>query len=53
MVEFNANPKWYGIFTKLSFLTKCSFFEISVGGQKQGRILFELFADVVPRTAEK
>jgi len=28
------------------------FFEISVGGAPQGRIVFELFADVVPRTAE-
>jgi len=31
----------------------CSFFEISIGGHKRGRILFELFADIVPKTAEK
>jgi peptidylprolyl isomerase len=28
------------------------FFDISIGGQPAGRIVFELFADVVPRTAE-
>jgi cyclophilin family peptidyl-prolyl cis-trans isomerase len=28
------------------------YFDISIGGQKQGRIVFELFADVVPKTAE-
>jgi hypothetical protein len=30
-----------------------SFFEISIGGKKEGRVIFELFADVVPRTADK
>ncbi|KAA6395608.1 MAG: putative Peptidyl-prolyl cis-trans isomerase H [Streblomastix strix] len=28
------------------------FFDISIGGQKQGRIKMELFSDIVPRTAE-
>lgn len=28
------------------------FFDITVGGEKAGRIIFELFNDVVPRTAE-
>eukprot|EP01094_Clydonella_sp_ATCC50884_P027070 TRINITY_DN7628_c0_g1_i1.p2 TRINITY_DN7628_c0_g1~~TRINITY_DN7628_c0_g1_i1.p2 ORF type:complete len:185 (+),score=41.15 TRINITY_DN7628_c0_g1_i1:43-555(+) len=28
------------------------FFDISIGGSEQGRIKMELFADVVPRTAE-
>ena len=28
------------------------FFDISVGGEAVGRIVFELFADVVPKTAE-
>ncbi len=28
------------------------FFDISIGGQPAGRIVFELFADAVPRTAE-
>ena len=28
------------------------FFDISIGGQSVGRITMELFADVVPRTAE-
>ena len=30
-----------------------SFFEITIGGKKQGRIFFELFSHVVPKTAEK
>lgn len=28
------------------------FFDVTIGGQKAGRIVFELFADVVPKTAE-
>ncbi|KAJ5076773.1 peptidyl-prolyl cis-trans isomerase cyp63 [Anaeramoeba ignava] len=28
------------------------FFDISIGGKAAGRIVFELFADVVPKTAE-
>lgn len=28
------------------------YFDISVGGKRQGRIVFELFADAVPKTAE-
>eukprot|EP00898_Chlorokybus_atmophyticus_P007909 jgi/Chlat1/8119/Chrsp75S00605 len=28
------------------------FFDITVGGQPEGRITFELFRDVVPKTAE-
>ena len=28
------------------------YFDISIGGQPTGRIVFELFADVVPKTAE-
>ncbi|KAI8377485.1 peptidyl-prolyl cis-trans isomerase D [Radiomyces spectabilis] len=28
------------------------FFDISIGGRPEGRIVFELFADVVPKTAE-
>ena len=28
------------------------FFDISIGGSPAGRVVFELFADVVPRTAE-
>merc|ERR1711970_211106 len=28
------------------------FFDITIGGQPAGRVTFELFADVVPRTAE-
>ena len=29
-----------------------TFFDITIGGEFHGRIVFELFADVVPRTAE-
>ncbi|RUP46512.1 putative peptidylprolyl isomerase D [Jimgerdemannia flammicorona] len=44
----------------LQFLTRpcllqsvnASFFDIDIGGQREGRIVFELFADVVPITAE-
>ena len=28
------------------------FFDVTIGGAPAGRIVFELFADVVPRTAE-
>jgi peptidyl-prolyl isomerase D len=28
------------------------FFDITIGGEPQGRIVFELYADVVPKTAE-
>ena len=28
------------------------FFDISIGGQSAGRIVFELFSDIVPKTAE-
>ncbi len=28
------------------------FFDITIGGQPAGRLVMELFADVVPRTAE-
>ncbi len=28
------------------------FFDITIGGRPSGRVVFELFADVVPRTAE-
>ena len=28
------------------------FFDIAIGGQKEGRIVFELFTDAVPKTAE-
>jgi len=28
------------------------FMDITIGGQNMGRIKYELFADVVPRTAE-
>ena len=28
------------------------FFDITIGGEKAGRVVFELFADVVPKTAE-
>lgn len=28
------------------------FFDISIGGKPEGKIVFELFADVVPKTAE-
>ena len=28
------------------------FFDIAIGGRSAGRIVFELFADVVPKTAE-
>eukprot|EP00121_Abeoforma_whisleri_P001043 Awhi_evm2s927 len=28
------------------------FIDISIGGQEAGRLKFELFADVVPKTAE-
>ena len=28
------------------------FFEVSIGGERKGRLVFELYADVVPRTAE-
>ena len=30
---------------------KC-FFDISIGGKKEGRIVFELFSDIVPKTSE-
>lgn len=29
-----------------------TFFDVSIGGQPAGRIVFELYTDVVPRTAE-
>ncbi|XP_060741289.1 peptidyl-prolyl cis-trans isomerase D [Tachysurus vachellii] len=29
-----------------------AFFDVEIGGEKAGRIVFELFADVVPKTAE-
>jgi hypothetical protein len=29
------------------------FFDIEIGGKPEGRITFELYADVVPKTAEK
>lgn len=29
------------------------FFDVSIGGQEVGRMKIELFADVVPKTAEK
>ena len=32
-------------------LTKC-FFDISIGGKKEGRLVFELRPDIVPKTAE-
>jgi hypothetical protein len=53
MAESNSNPKWYLHSASMCNLSCVSFFEISIGGNKQGRILFELFADSVPRTAEK
>jgi peptidyl-prolyl isomerase H (cyclophilin H) len=28
------------------------FFDVSIGGQAAGRLVMELFADVVPKTAE-
>jgi cyclophilin family peptidyl-prolyl cis-trans isomerase len=28
------------------------FFDIEIGGKKEGRVKFELYADVVPKTAE-
>ena len=28
------------------------FFDITIGGQAAGRITFELFSDIVPKTAE-
>ncbi|RYG68718.1 peptidylprolyl isomerase [archaeon] len=28
------------------------FFDIEIGGKKEGRVTFELYADVVPKTAE-
>ena len=38
----SANPK----------VTKKVFFEISINGKVQGKIVFGLFGDVVPKTAE-
>lgn len=29
-----------------------TFFDISIGGKPQGRIVFELYNDIVPKTAE-
>lgn len=29
-----------------------SFFDVSIGGKTAGRIVFELYSDIVPRTAE-
>ena len=29
-----------------------SFFDVSIGGKSAGRIVFELYSDIVPRTAE-
>lgn len=29
-----------------------TYFDISIGGEKKGRLVFELFSDVVPKTAE-
>ena len=29
-----------------------TFFDLTVGGEFAGRVIFELFADIVPRTAE-
>lgn len=33
-------------------ITKKTYFDISIGGKKEGRIVFGLFADTVPKTAE-
>lgn len=29
------------------------FFDVTIGGEKAGRIKMELFSDIVPKTAEK
>lgn len=38
--------------TSAGFKNPKVFFDISIGGDLEGRIVFELFADVAPRTAE-
>ena len=38
--------------TKKQNLNPIVFFDVSIGGKEVGRIKMELFADVVPRTAE-
>lgn len=43
------------LFSPLSVMAKDNpkvFFDISINGKEAGRIVFELFADVVPKTAE-
>lgn len=42
-------------FTKSSTLSMANpqvFFDISIAGKPEGRVVFELYADVVPKTAE-
>merc|ERR1712146_463027 len=46
----------FELFSLFQTLTKMSnprvFFDMTVGGKPAGRVVFELFADVVPKTAE-
>ena len=41
-----------GAARSLSMKNPKVFFDLSIAGKKEGRVTFELFADVVPKTAE-
>jgi hypothetical protein len=49
---FQQERTGYPEYLFIQIMGKDVFFEISIGGAKRGRIIFHLFDDVVPRTAD-